>query len=218
MDNGLVIGGAIVVVLVVAGIYFLTSAPGSGSVQQSTSIKSTIQTTVQTTTLNAQPAAPMKLKIGFNAIVGNYITTSTGWSLYMFVNDTQNSGTSSCYGGCAKYWPAFYSASLTTSAGINESKITVINRTDGTKQDAYNGYPLYYFAKDVQPGDVAGQDSKGTWFVVSPSGNIIIMHNLTASTTTIISTTSASTTSTLGCPPYCGGGGSGGGGGGGGWG
>jgi predicted lipoprotein with Yx(FWY)xxD motif len=35
-------------------------------------------------------------------------------------------------------------------------------------QVAYDGAPLYYFAKDTQPGDTNGQGLGDTWFVAKP--------------------------------------------------
>lgn len=201
MNRGIIIG-AIVILIVVGAAYLLTNSnstatPQSTSIQSSlpTTHPSTLSTTVQTTSIAVQPSAPQKLEIAYNAIVGNYITNSTGWALYMFANDTRGSRNSSCYGGCAVYWPPFYSSNLTTVSGINASLITVINRTGGTKQDVYNGYPLYYFLGDKQAGEVKGQGVAGTWFVLAPSGNVV-SQNLT--TTTIAATTQSSSTTTVG--------------------
>jgi len=33
-------------------------------------------------------------------------------------------------------------------------------------QTTYNGYPLYYFFKDIKAGDINGQKVKNVWFVV----------------------------------------------------
>ena len=46
--------------------------------------------------------------------------------------------------------------------------LTAIDRTDGSKQLAYNDIPLYYFLGDKAAGDVNGQTIGGVWFVVSP--------------------------------------------------
>ena len=49
-----------------------------------------------------------------------------------------------------------------------EGKYTVIDRTDGTKQWAYKGKPLYLFAKDAKPGDRTGDNVRDIWHVVKP--------------------------------------------------
>lgn len=44
----------------------------------------------------------------------------------------------------------------------------VITREDGSKQSAYKGKPLYYWAKDTKPGDVSGDGVKGVWHTAKP--------------------------------------------------
>ena len=43
-------------------------------------------------------------------------------------------------------------------------------RTDGTTQVTYNGFPLYYWAKDKVAGDTTGQGVQNVWYVISPAG------------------------------------------------
>ena len=57
-------------------------------------------------------------------------------------------GQSNCNGGCLASWPA-YTATKTTNLPAN---VTVITRSDGSKQYAYKGLPLYTFT-----GDASGQ-------------------------------------------------------------
>ena len=35
--------------------------------------------------------------------------------------------------------------------------------------DTYNGMPLYYWVKDLKPGDTTGQNVGKVWFIVNPS-------------------------------------------------
>jgi predicted lipoprotein with Yx(FWY)xxD motif len=44
----------------------------------------------------------------------------------------------------------------------------VTERTDGTYQVTYNDMPLYYWIKDVVPGDATGQNVGEVWFIVAP--------------------------------------------------
>src|SRR4029079_12304980 len=77
-------------------------------------------------------------------------------------------GASNCYGPCTDFWPIFTSDEpLTLPDGV-DGELTLIERTDGTKQVAYNGIPLYYFAADKNPGDINGQWVGDSWFVVAP--------------------------------------------------
>lgn len=99
---------------------------------------------------------------------GEYLTDVEGKSLYIFTNDTVGEGTSACYGGCAGAWPPY----LVDTAEIHGhddfiGELTVITRTDGTLQLAYNGMPLYYFAGDGKAGDSNGHEMGGVWFLAA---------------------------------------------------
>ncbi|MEZ4498798.1 MAG: hypothetical protein R2839_01775 [Thermomicrobiales bacterium] len=82
---------------------------------------------------------------------------------------------STCYGDCAKAWPIFTAEGdpLTLPADI-EGELTLIERTDGSTQIAYNGIPLYYWQADQQPGDATGQGVGDVWFVVAPGSSLAI--------------------------------------------
>ena len=93
-----------------------------------------------------------------------YLVDGKGMTLYIFDKDKEP-GKSACYDGCAKSWPPY-------APGAGEadraSPITVIARDDGTKQYAYKGKPLYYYAKDGRPGDVKGDGVGKVWWIVKP--------------------------------------------------
>ncbi len=106
---------------------------------------------------------------GQNATLGSFLVDSNGMTLYLFTKDTPN--TSTCYGGCAAAWPPL----LTTGApsagtGVTASLLGTTKRTDGTVQVTYNGWPLYYWAKDKVAGDTTGENVQGVWFVITPAG------------------------------------------------
>ena len=173
---------AVLAVVFIASTGFLVASPSSVT---HTSVQTIVQTTtvasgsvVQTTTVtvggvqsstSSTPAAGFSVALAFKSVLGTYLTNASGWTLYLFTNDTQNSGASSCYGQCATFWPAFHgsSSSLALPIGVNASSFGTITRTDGTKQLTYEGWPLYYYAGDKAVGDTKGQDKFGTWFVVN---------------------------------------------------
>ena len=97
--------------------------------------------------------------------LGSYLTNSTGFSLYTFWHDIPSNGTSKCTDKCLEAWPAFYVAILTLPPGLSASSFTVITRPDGSKQLAYDGWPLYYFFNDTKPGDTNGQGVEQLWSV-----------------------------------------------------
>jgi predicted lipoprotein with Yx(FWY)xxD motif len=77
------------------------------------------------------------------------LTNAMGFTLYSFAPDTPAS--SKCYGSCAVYWPPVTGAKA-AGQGL-PGKVTTIVRTDGSRQLAYNGHPLYTYVGDTaQPG------------------------------------------------------------------
>jgi predicted lipoprotein with Yx(FWY)xxD motif len=101
--------------------------------------------------------------------LGDYITDVEGKTLYIFLDDID--GTSHCYDTCAEQWPPLLASGLSgVNEGLNETLLSLTERQDGTSQVTYNGYPLYYFAGDVNPGDMNGQNWQDRWYVLSPEG------------------------------------------------
>ena len=108
--------------------------------------------------------------------VNNVLVDGMGMTLYVFTKDTPASGstaaTSACTSdGCVARWPL-----LTTDgdgvagSGIDQALLGMSTHTNGATQVTYNGWPLYYFAADMAPGDALGQGVGGVWWVVSPDG------------------------------------------------
>ena len=100
------------------------------------------------------PDAPAK------AVDGVFVG-SNGMTLYTFDRDTAP-GKSACNGPCATNWPPLLAASGATTSG----DWSIVTRDDGSKQWAYKGKPVYYWAKDQKPGDRTGDGVNGVWHVV----------------------------------------------------
>ena len=95
----------------------------------------------------------------------------TGGGVYVYDSDT--SGTSNCTGGCASAWPPLTSTGHDTyAAALSASMFSVITRSDGSKQLAVNGQPLYLWTADQKPGDTTGQNING-FHVVGTDGKKI---------------------------------------------
>ena len=93
-----------------------------------------------------------------------------GMTLYTFKKDTTN--TSNCYDGCAKAWPPFVAPADASPRG----DFSLVRRKDGTQQWAYKTMPLYYYAGDAAPGEMAGDGSGKVWFAVrnpAPGGSAV---------------------------------------------
>ncbi len=119
----------------------------------------------------AMPSGPAMVSLAAGAL-GSHLVDDKGMTLYLFTKDSP--GTSTCYDKCAAAWPALLTTgSPQAASGVDSSKFGTTTRTDGTTQVTYNGWPLYYFAKDKQPGDTTGEGVGSVWFCISPSGDAI---------------------------------------------
>ena len=122
---------------------------------------------------SAPAAAAVELKVADSAL-GQIITDGAGMTLYGFTPDEP--GTPTCYDDCAIAWPPLLAddpASVTVGAGLDASKLTTVDRTDGGKQLKYGTWTLYYFAQDAAAGDTNGQGLNEVWYVIAPSGDLI---------------------------------------------
>lgn len=86
-----------------------------------------------------------------NATAGQYLADGNGKTLYTYGPDT--TGVSHCTGSCLTDWPVYAAASTPANLPAN---VTVISRSDGGRQFAYKGMPLYYFTGDAAAGQVNG--------------------------------------------------------------
>lgn len=105
----------------------------------------------------SRPAAPAMLSDGV-------LTGSNGMTLYTFDKDAAGSGKSVCNGPCAANWPPLYAAEGAMASG----DYSIIARDDGKQQWALKGKPLYYWVKDMKPGDRTGDGFNNVWRVARP--------------------------------------------------
>jgi predicted lipoprotein with Yx(FWY)xxD motif len=92
--------------------------------------------------------------------MGKIYTDSKGMTLYTF--DKDEAGKSNCYDQCAVNWPIFEAA----ADAQPEGDWTIVERTDGKRQWAHKGMPLYYWKDDKAAGDMTGEGKgDGTWHV-----------------------------------------------------
>lgn len=124
------------------------------------------------TTNPVPPDQTIDVKVTNNPALGDIITDDTGLTLYFFSKDV--AGESACEGDCVAKWPIFYRKDLKVAAGLEAGLFGVITRADGSKQNTFNGWPLYYFANDKAEGDVNGEGVGAVWFVAKT--NYSLMH------------------------------------------
>jgi predicted lipoprotein with Yx(FWY)xxD motif len=104
--------------------------------------------------------------------LGTVLVTSQGLTLYDFHKD--QGSTSSCYGACAAAWPPLLTEGDPQGQGPAErSMLGTTKRKDGTVQVTYNGWPLYTYAGDQNPGEANGNDIDqfgAEWYALQPDG------------------------------------------------
>ncbi len=171
----------------VGGVWFVLSPRGGGM----TSSKAPGQGTPQAVTViksEPTPTGPTTLKVSQTDQLGQFLVNDTGMTLYLYTKDTPN--TSNCYDQCAVTWPPLYTnGAPVAGAGVDASLLGTSTRKDGTVQVTYKGWPLYYWFRDQKPGDTAGQWVGGIWFVISPKGETITAGKPPATATPIATTT-----------------------------
>lgn len=121
----------------------------------------------------SQPAAAgAKLATADVSGLGKVVVDGNGRTVYVYDKDA--SGKSNCEGDCLAKWPVVAAGDGTPQlTGIDASLISTITRSDGSKQLAINGLPLYLFASDSAAGDAKGQAIGGVWWVVGADGKKI---------------------------------------------
>lgn len=111
-----------------------------------------------------------------NETLGDFLVDADGMTLYLYTEDTEN--TSNCYDDCASAWPPLLTeGDPAVAEGLEASLLGTTERTDGTVQVTYGGWPLYYWVRDEAPGDTTGQDVGEVWYVVSPTGEAVQAQN-----------------------------------------
>lgn len=126
----------------------------------------------QDTSGGAAPEGTVSLAVSQSDELGSFLVDADGMTLYLFTKDTE--GESTCYDDCASAWPPLLTGGEAAAGeGVDASLLGTTERTDGTTQVTYGGWPLYYWVKDAAPGDTTGQDVGEVWYVVSPAGEAV---------------------------------------------
>jgi predicted lipoprotein with Yx(FWY)xxD motif len=94
--------------------------------------------------------------------LGEVLADADGFVLYTFRNDSE--GVSTCYDTCAANWPPFFAE----EGDAAEGPYSIVERDDGTLIWAKDGWPLYYWVNDTEPGMATGDGVGGNWDVARP--------------------------------------------------
>ncbi|MCL6216791.1 hypothetical protein [Zunongwangia pacifica] len=109
-----------------------------------------------------------------NSKFGNILTDGSRRTLYFFSNDSKDNST--CTESCLSAWPVFYQETIKTDDDLDTNDFATITRPDGKKQTTYKGWPLYYYANDVQAGDINGDRIGEVWYVAKPDYSLMFVN------------------------------------------
>ena len=167
-------------------VLLVAACSGGGASPSAASVEPTVAPSEEASPSESAEASPSEaaspsesaageatVVLGDNAL-GAILVDAAGMTLYGFSPD--EGGTPTCYEDCAAAWPPLLAeagAAPTAGEGLDASLLTTVDRTDGTTQVAYNGWPLYYFANDAAAGDTNGQGLIDVWWVVGADGAFI---------------------------------------------
>ncbi|HEX2256607.1 MAG TPA: hypothetical protein VHG92_07890 [Afifellaceae bacterium] len=109
---------------------------------------------------------------------GSYIVDQKGMALYLFEADNRggegSQAESACRDDCATAWPPFLTEGDPQAHDeLKGELLGTIERDEGATQVTYNGWPLYRFAADAEPGHTRGHDIEthgAEWYLVTPEG------------------------------------------------
>jgi predicted lipoprotein with Yx(FWY)xxD motif len=127
----------------------------------------------------AEPPAPQAavfpeptINVVTDPKLGQILVGDKGMTLYIFTKDEP--GKSNCNADCLKKWPPLLTqGNPTLGEGVDASLVGTANLADGSKIVTYNQMPLYYWVKDLKPGDTTGEGVGNVWFVISPAGAMV---------------------------------------------
>jgi predicted lipoprotein with Yx(FWY)xxD motif len=114
---------------------------------------------------------------------GTVLASSQGMTLYYYSEDKPHSGMSACGGSCASTWPALTGTAQAPTGVTLPGPIGSITRQGGVHQVTVNGYPLYTYVGDKQPGQVTGNGMAGEWHVIKLAAGMARGGMLKAETT-----------------------------------
>jgi predicted lipoprotein with Yx(FWY)xxD motif len=114
------------------------------------------------------PGTPT-ISVQVSPFVGSYLADSAGRTLYMngadLPGDCQTPPQSLCVADCVVSWPPFDAGTRVLPATLSDAGFGTIQRSDGSYQTTYMGWPLYYYKLDLTLGQVTGQGKGKVWHI-----------------------------------------------------
>jgi predicted lipoprotein with Yx(FWY)xxD motif len=103
--------------------------------------------------------------------LGYVLALANGQVVYTYAHDPTG-GTPTCTGSCSSIWLPVTGVPKVSPGDTIPGTFTLVTRSDGTKQVAYNGHPLYTY-KGAAAMTTAGEGIGGVWSVVMLSASDI---------------------------------------------
>lgn len=116
---------------------------------------------------------------------GEYLADSDGMALYIFVasdaatedlepmTEGVRDTAVSCTGECLEAWPAFTAeGDVQVGEGV-DGELLYTASFDDRMHVVFNGWPLFYFVQDEEPGQTQGHGIEGfggVWYLIGPDG------------------------------------------------
>ena len=186
------LGMALVLIVLASALAACGSSSSSSTTTTNPSVSSLPHTSTTTTNAPSTTASGVKavpgptsgtlpiyeVTTGTVPGFGTVLVAGNGFTLYMFAPD-KRSGVSTCYSACASAWPPLLLVGTSAPVygqGVNPNLLGTTKRTDGTVQVTYNGWPLYLWVSDSEPGQATGQainNNGGLWYVLNPAGQVV---------------------------------------------
>lgn len=120
----------------------------------------------QTAGAQSASAGDSAIAVRQDAKLGPILTGKDGLTLYLYTKDKP--GVSNCDDQCLVAWPPLLADTLPALPRGTPGTLSLVARKDGTRQVAYNGWPLYYWVRDNKAGETTGQAVGKVWYVVNP--------------------------------------------------
>jgi predicted lipoprotein with Yx(FWY)xxD motif len=116
---------------------------------------------------------------------GTILVDSVGCTVYEYQGDTQNGTTSACLNTgtapvCTSHWPPVMTSGTPSGSGCTGLLGTITRTAPSGTQVTCNGYPLYYYYGDNNPGTDHGQNLLAYghyWYVLSSTGTRVCPMN-----------------------------------------
>jgi predicted lipoprotein with Yx(FWY)xxD motif len=119
------------------------------------------------------PPPPALIAVGSPGDLGAALVDSAPKTYYYFDKDRRGSGTSACYGACARIWrPKPSGGTPTVRGGAHLSLAGSFERKDGYPQATYDGRPLYTYIREwnEQTKGVERSGFGGRFYPLRPDG------------------------------------------------